>query len=522
MDNQEKDKRLTIDKDSKIQVVVNRSAGSSNAVEINLARVFHRMKLKKRVFAWVLVLCLTVGLCAPLLLYQFTKPELTVSSVVTLKYEVLTPDEDDPENEDLAEMKPVTTLTAPDGKDLDLSQVTSAYVLQNALSGVTLSQPVSVSNLRTNIEVQRILSEDSRRMQEVASSMIADKNSNAYTQLQELELTYDNQFVVSLTNGFGEPDSRKKIHLTDEELGLLLEQVLGAYNSYLVSAYRGVSLPADEISFIDTQSMDLPESLDLLQTAAENLYDYCDGLPDAMKEYRSSRTGKTVEDWMETLQTLEDVNINYLYAHVLSGGISRDRDAMLRTYQYKLRTTRNELEETQQKTAETAALLENYKNDEILVSMQESEETRSTRANTNYYNKMVLEQVENFEQAAKLETGIADLENSLAVLTAAEASGDPADAQAELETAVAAAAAVYGGIREHMTELLGNAENTHYAEYTIAQGKSKSFLAASARNMVLGAVAGILIACVLWFMSALMPEFQLKKEDEAVKEAKRA
>ena len=74
MDNQEKDKRLTIDKDSKIQVVVNRSAGSSNAVEINLARVFHRMKLKKRVFAWVLVLCLTVGLCAPLLLYQFTKP----------------------------------------------------------------------------------------------------------------------------------------------------------------------------------------------------------------------------------------------------------------------------------------------------------------------------------------------------------------------------------------------------------------------------------------------------------------
>ena len=522
MDNQEKDKRLTIDKDSKIQVVVNRSAGSSNAVEINLARVFHRMKLKKRVFAWVLVLCLTVGLCAPLLLYQFTKPELTVSSVVTLNYEVLTPDENNPEDEDLAKWKPVTTLTAPDGKELDLSQVTSSYVLQNALSGVTLSRPVSVSNLRSNLEVQRILSKDSRRMQEVASSMLADKSTNAYTQLQELELTYDNQFVVSLTNGFGEPDSRKKIELTDEELGLLLEQVLGAYNSYLVSSYRDVKLPADEISFIDTQSMDLPESLALLQTAEKNLYDYCNELPDAMKEYRSSRTGKTVEDWMETLENLADINIDYLYAHVLADGISRDRDAMLTSYRYQLRNARNELGETQQKTAETAALLENYKNDEILVSMQESEETRSTRANTAYYNKMVLKQADHFEEAAELETVIADLENNLALMTAADASGDPAAAQAELETAVSAAAAVYSGIREHMEELLGNAENTHYAEYTIAQGKSKSFLAASARNMVLGAVAGILIACVLWFMSALIPEFQLKKEDDAVKEAKRA
>ena len=522
MDNQEKEKRLAIDRDSKIQVVVNRSAGSSNAVEINLARVFHRMKLKKRVFAWVLVLCLTVGLCAPLLLYQFTKPELTVSSVVTLKYDVLTPDEKEPENEDLAKMKPVDTLTAPDGKTLDLSQVTSSYVLQNALSAMTLSQPVSVSNLRTNIEVQRILSEDSRRMQEVASSMIADKNSAAYTQLQELELTYDNQFVVSLTNGFGEPDSRKKLELTDEELGLLLEQVLGAYNSYLVSAYREVSLPADEISFIDTQSMDLLESLDLLQTAEQNLYDYCDELPDSMKEYRSSRTGKTVTDWMETLQTVADVNIDYLYAHVLTSGIAKDRNAMLTSYRYQLRSAGNRLEETQQKSAETAALLENYKNNEILVSMQESEETRSTRANTAYYNNLVLEQADNFEETAELETRIADLQNNLAVLTASGEAGDPADAEAELEKAVAAAAAAYSGIRDHMEELLGNAENTHYAEFTIAQGKSKSFLAASARNMVLGAVAGILIACVLWFMSALLPEFQLKKEDEAVKEAKRA
>ena len=46
---------------------------------IDLVNVFHNMKLKKRIFAWVLVLCLVLGVCAPLLLYQFTKAPLTVS-----------------------------------------------------------------------------------------------------------------------------------------------------------------------------------------------------------------------------------------------------------------------------------------------------------------------------------------------------------------------------------------------------------------------------------------------------------
>ena len=67
--------------DRQIQLVVNQS---DEDAAIDLGRVFHNMKLKKRLFAWVLVLCLVIGLCVPLLVYQFTKEPLTVSSLVTL------------------------------------------------------------------------------------------------------------------------------------------------------------------------------------------------------------------------------------------------------------------------------------------------------------------------------------------------------------------------------------------------------------------------------------------------------
>ena len=73
---------LPTDRNRQIQLVLNRP--DNNETTIDLGNVFHNMKARRRLFAWVLVLCLTIGVCAPLLLYQFSKPELTVSSVVTV------------------------------------------------------------------------------------------------------------------------------------------------------------------------------------------------------------------------------------------------------------------------------------------------------------------------------------------------------------------------------------------------------------------------------------------------------
>ena len=218
-DERQNDRVLSIDKDAKINVVVNRPP-VSNEVEIDLGRVFHNFKLRTRVFAWLLILCIVAGVCGSLLLYQFTKAPYTVTSVVTLKYEIPNPEYvpmgDDPE---ILPTIPVTDLTAPDGSgDLDLNQITASNVLKEAVSGMELSQPVSLSSLRSNIRINRILTEDSRRQQEIAASMVEDKNNNAYTQVQDIQLTYDNRFVVSLTNGFGDDSSRAKQYLTDDEL----------------------------------------------------------------------------------------------------------------------------------------------------------------------------------------------------------------------------------------------------------------------------------------------------------------
>lgn len=516
----QQEKQLTIDKNAQINVVVNRP--DSDETEIDLGRVFHTMKLKRRIYAWVLVLCLVAGVCAPLVLYQFTKPMLTVSSAATLTYDVAT--RYTVNGQTRYTYSPVTDLTAPDGTPLDLSQITSSYVLQNALNGLDLSYAVSLSNLRANIKIERILSEQSRQAQELAAKMTEDKNAAAYTQTQSVKLVYEPKFVVSLTNGFGDEDSKEKHELKDEELRLVLNRILEAYNDYLVRTYADLKLPDDEIAVIDTDHLDYLESLEMLRTAADDLYEYCENKPEAVRAYRSWQTGHSLNDWMQTLQIGREVSIEYLYSNIYTNSIAKDKKAVITNYQYQLRNAETQLDTMNNQIETLKSILKNYKNDEIFVSMQESDSSKATSTTTDYFNKLILEQASNYRQAVKTEITIVELQDKINSLTDTDGKSSDElsvldDMKKELDQTMINCQMIFDRIKAHMEELHASSFYTTYLTHTAAQGKQSGFLASSSTNMIIGAVAGLVIACGLWFLGGLMPEFSRnidKKEKEAM------
>ena len=499
----------TADQGQQINLVVNRPP-ESNEIVIDLRHVFRNMKNRLRIYAWLMVLCLVAGMCVPLLLYQFSRSPLTVSSVVTLNYDVVLRDDDTGE---ILSSVPVADLTAPDGGELDLNQVTSSYVLQSALEGLTLSRPLALTDLRDNIRIDRILTEDSRRQQEVASRMMDDKSAAAYAQVQNIDLTYINSFVVSLTNGFG----LKAYELTDGELRLILDRVLSAYNEYLVTTYADVKLPDNEFAAIDIDALDIQESLDLIRTGVQDLYAFCDSKPDAIKTYRSWRTGHSLEELMSELETVRTVSVDYLYSYVYTNNIVRDRSALVTTYQYQLRNAQTRLDVLNENIATNQDILKNYKNDEIFVSMQESDTAKSTKTTTDYYNNLILEQAENYDKVAQLEAEISDLTDKLSKLNDAGVSTTfDADRIAnELSGVLSTCQKAYDEISEQFEEIIQSPFFTGYAAHTVAQGREESFLSANAKKMVIGGVAGLIIACGFWFLSGLAPEFKLEKDGNA-------
>lgn len=518
-----KDNQLPVENARQINLVVNNNQDEEDTID--LGRVFHNIKTKKRLFTWVLVLCLVVGICAPLLLYQFSKPELTVSSVVTLRYEA-------PVARDAAAIRAgtktlseakfdqVTDLTAPDGTELDLNQITSAYVLQTALDGMTLSKPITAGVLRNNIQIRTILTEESQRTKEALAGLAEAKNADVYNQLQSAQMSYQNRFVVSLTNGFGDEDSTVKTELTDAELKLLLGRILAIYNDYLVRTYADIRLPEDAISVIDTEELDVLDSLDQLRSGIDKLYDYCNEKTNTVKAYRSWQTGRSLEDWMETLKTFKSINVDYLYSMVSENAITNDKTTLLTGWKYLLRAAQNELDEVNERITETAALLKNYKNDEVIVSMQESDAAKSTKASTQYYNSLILQQAKDYEKVAELKTTIADYTDRITRMNDATQTEVTDEVKAELARSVASAQALYTQINAHMEELFESPLYKTYEDHSAPQGKLQSFLAANAKKMIIGGVAGAVIACGLWFLAALLPEFSKnRKEEEGGKEA---
>ncbi len=513
---------LSVDKDTQISVVV--SNPNEGRDSIDLGRVLHNVRLKRRVFAWVVLLCVAFGICAGLLSYQISKKPLTVSSVVTLNYEIPNPLLDPEKNkkydpsllqdESIPLTAPVEDLSAPDGTALDLNQVTSSYVLQSALSGLELSHPITLSNLRDNILIEKILTEDSRRQQEVASSMIADKNTSAYTEVQEIQLTYDNRFVVSLRNGFGDEDSRVKYDLTGAELRLVLDRILDAFNDYLFTSYADIRLPDDTFSVIDTEELDVMESLGLLRTAVTNLYQYCDAKTDSVKSYRSWRTGRSLTDLMENLDHARSINVDYLYSYVFSNSIAKDHDAMITSFQYQLRSAQTQLDTVNDSIATVQTMLDNYKNDSIFLSMQDTDTSKTTASNTNYYNNLVKQQANNYSKAAELETTVADLQDKIDTLRANAGLAETEEIREELEDAIEVCRTAYRQISSQMEEIIASPFYTTYADHSVAQGESESFITASMKRVILGAIAGLVISCGLWFLSALLPELRITKEEE--------
>ena len=510
MDNNEnKTVLLPPEPNRQIQLVVNHTGEEDS---IDLGNVFHNMKLKTRIFAWVLVLCLAVGVCAPLLLYQVSHSMLTVSSIVTLNYNIPTKNG----------YKAVTDLTAPDGTELDLNQITSSYVLQNALNGITLSQPVTIRNLKDNIRIERVLTEDSRRAQEVAQKMVADKSNAAYNQVQGVKMTYENKFLVSLTNGFGNEDSRAKTELTDDELRLLLNRILGSYNDYLVKTYANTKLPDDEFSVIDLDNLDTLDNLDLIRKATTKLINYCKEQPEGILNYRSWQTGRTLKDWIETLSLHRRVRINYLYSYVYNNSIVRDRETTITNYQYQLREAQKELNTVNENIATVKAILDTYKNDEIYVSMQESEAARTTKTTTDYYNNLIIQQARNYEMAAQQEITIADLTDKLASLQEIDENRAEQldDISTELQKTLDSSNQIYSDIRSHMEELQGSPFYVTYAEYTASQGKTQNFIAANLKKIIISVALCVVVGCGLWFLAALAPEFSKgRKAAEGGKEA---
>ena len=504
---------LVIDRDAQINLTISNPSDQDD-VEIDLFQVFANMRKSAVFYLWLMVLFIAIGLFIAAGIYYLTKPPLTVSSAVTLNYIV-------PDKENKGQNKQVDDLTAPDGEPLDLNQLLSSYVLQNALSDLELSVPVSVENLRSNITIERVPTESSNQQMELISKMIADKNSELYKQLQEFDFTYSNRFIVSLRNGFGQNDSTRKVYLKDSELSIVLNSVVSAYNSYLVRTYADVKLPNNPLALVTAGGIDNLQQINTLNTSLDELYAYCSEKPEEVRAYRSYRTGLSLNDLMNAIRLVQYSSTDYTESMIQSEALVSNINDTKAYYQFTRQDSEQKitaLDETIQAINDTIA---NYHNEDIILTVQGSEARNTGRINTPAYNELFTNQVKNFDTLEALQHTNRLAQAKLSMLEGKTGGAVTEEVTAEIQSAIGHAQQIYNEINAHMQDLFESPFFTTFLEHSDAFGKPVSFLSANGKRLLIGGGVGFAFALMFWFIHALRKDIEATKRRLAEKEALR-
>ena len=187
-----------IEQNKKVEVVVKRD--SSTHGEFDLVRVFSNMGKKRRIFACIILACMLIGLATPLLMGELKDRKEKVSVVINMVYPL------------------AKKQLAPDGSELDMNYIKSSYILQKAIKMTHLSENIPISALERNINVESLLTEDTRQKLEVAEKVIQETKKD-YEQVLEVDYKYEGKYIITISNGFStDPEARNKTYLESSEM----------------------------------------------------------------------------------------------------------------------------------------------------------------------------------------------------------------------------------------------------------------------------------------------------------------
>ena len=487
---QNTDELLTIEKDAQIKVVVN-NADEINEDAIIIGSVFHNMKNMHHIFIWVIILCVLIGFLIPLLLYQFRNEPAVASSIVVKNY----------------------------SEEEDQYTIKSPSVIRKALIISGLSETIIPEDVIGNLLIEKIDDEN----QEIILSKDADdirqnKDADNLRQKQSDKETNQVKYVVSLSNGFSNMSqanmNKKKIFLTEEKLQSLLDNILFAYNETLIKEKHRIVLPNDELADIDKtiEKMNFRESIISINNIAENLYDYCVKQPNDILEYRSSKNGLSLRDWIGVLQTFSNLDLDTFNVHINVVGFSIDPTLETDSLQNELQRAQTELSQINDRISNNQIVLANYKVEDIYYISQQNGTSQIPGNVSEEYDNLVLQQAKLLSEATSLKTEIAGYEASIASIAQETNPGSVESVISERDTLIEVLRRIYTGISEHMEETAEYYSERQIIDYSYPEVSIERLLSYAGKKMLVGAFAGMFIACFIWFIAGLIPEFRHERK----------
>ncbi len=227
---------------------------------------------------------------------------------------------------------------APNGDELDVSEIFSSTVVKEAIENLGLS--VNVDTIRSGGNVTGIVPDDVTKTQEAQM----DKG-------EEVEEYHSTEYVVKLTVGSA---------YSTEFARTMLDEILSCYFARFGEKYVDHSTIPNNAAALEGQEYDYIEQAEILNNAVAEIISTLGSCQSAHPEFVSSTTGLSMSDLFDEYSYVSDVEVPYLFSEILGGKLTQDREVLLKKYQERYNSYIMDSDVDAEKVAAVLEVIESY------------------------------------------------------------------------------------------------------------------------------------------------------------------
>ena len=458
---------------------------------IDLLNVAGRMGKKKKLFGYLLVLAICIGIILGAVVTgakALTGSTSYANAVISFSYDGIDQGQD------------------PNGGALDVTKIKSTPIISAALENLQMKD-VDVEDVRSAMKITGVMP-DSVKQEIAVINTVAEDAAEYYTNISDLDY-FPSQYVVRLNKIKG---------LKAEQTTELLNAILSAYRDYFLETYANTDVLSLSTNVINYEDYDYLQAADMLTNQIDLMKNYVDARAEEAGTFRANSTGLSFGDLSNSIETVRTLDLGNFISYVQSRNLTKDAAIRVDYYQYQIEQYNLKLQEVQAQLSNVEKSIADYEKDPVIVMSNQDSVTTTEQKNA-YYDELVKQKLQLTKQIASINTNLNENYTRLNAL-ADIVNGGSEEEIAHADTLLANLINTinsWGELVQNTTEEYYN--TSRYADaYQIsvpAQYTSTGGLMSVAKTMILCTGVLVLLVVLLWCYVGLKDEIEAERKKKA-------
>ncbi|MDE7094406.1 MAG: lipopolysaccharide biosynthesis protein, partial [Oscillospiraceae bacterium] len=338
-----------------LNIMLKNEEKNEDEIIISFSGIFKQLK---RFFIFWIVLAIIIGILVPVWTLMTTADQhKNLTALVSFNYD------------GIEEGK------APDGSSFDVTTLKNPAVIEATLT--ELDEPLTLlESVRQGISIEGVIPSNAIDKITMYKSIYQQDNLNAGEKMLDVKY-FPTQYKVTFNySGTG---------LSGKRAVELFNTLLENYHTYFFETYGFNQALGSAVTALDYTTYDYAQAVDVFSSTLTMLEDYIKNLSkDDTTRFRSTTTGYSFSDLSESIDTIQNVDLDLISSYVTVNNVTKDKDTQIDYYNYRIEALTRQKAIAQETLNELNASIEQYEKNTIIIYSENQDTSEYAQASATY------------------------------------------------------------------------------------------------------------------------------------------